>query len=387
MKKIYIVSFFLILLLASLICLYRIKGTEKRNADIAAHHLIDSFNKLSRADQVKTCGSCHVREYENEMIGPHGGAFFMLQKHLAYVDSKQYDNADYKYYINQTRNSCISCHASDNQYKKILSSVVENQDSFMVYLDHADKQPPTRKANKDSFLTGIDCLSCHYDGNRVITNSDFVSKGAQSSPPYCNPKGSVLFSRSNACITCHLDEYKGMVKMPGIKSTDCLSCHQQYDNKGKGVHYIYWRHDDKAHPKPENLKIMDDITARYDAASQRVIIQWKNTKLPHPMVVFTEPIAYFEVIDDQGRVLGKSEIRLNGRDAFNLNMQSRGYKALPGISGISLPLDGTPIFDTISNIKIPQKGGIELKITGGEKSQYWLPDSTIIFSFQKRIKL
>ncbi len=323
------------------------------------------------------------------MKGPHGNAFFMLQKHLAYVDSKQYDDADYKFYINQNRGTCINCHAGDDQYKKILTSIPENQDSFRVYLeDHADKRPPIRKANKDSFITGIDCLSCHYDGNRVITNFDFVPKAPRSSPPYCNPKGSVLFSRSNTCITCHFEEYKGMVKMPEIKSSDCLSCHQQYDDKGKGVHYIYWRHDDKDHPQPEHLKIMDDITARYDTTSQKVIIQWRNTKLPHPIVVFIEPIVYFEVIDGLGKVLGKSEIRLNGRDAYNLNMQSRGYKALPGISGISLPLDGKSIFDTISNIKVSRNNGaLELKIRGGEKSQYWLPDSTIIYSFQKRIKL
>jgi hypothetical protein len=386
-KKVYIVSFLLLVLLVTATSLYRNKINTIKNKDIATHHLIDSFNRLSRTEQVKTCGSCHVKEYENEMKGPHGSAFMMLQKHLAYVDSKQYNDAGYKSYINEKRTSCISCHASDNQYEKILKTVAENQDSFLVYLDHADRQPPIRKANKDNFLTGIDCLSCHYDGNRVVTNLGFESKNHAASPPYCNPKGTILFSHSNACVTCHTDEYKGLVKMQGIKSNDCLACHQQYDNKGKGTHYIYWRHDDKDHPKPENLKIMDDITATYDATGGRVIVKWHNTRLPHPLVVFTEPIAYFEVVDGSGKMLGKGEIRLNGRDAYNKNMIERGYKALPGISGVSLPLDGSSIYDTIPNIKVSKSGSIELKITGGEKSQYWLPDSTIIYSFHKTIKL
>jgi hypothetical protein len=311
----------------------------------------------------------------------------MLRKHLDYVNSKHYTDTDYQNYIKgENSNTCYSCHAAENQYEAIFKKIPDNMDSFRVYAeDHAHRRPPLRQANED-LLTSVDCLSCHYDGKRVVTNFEFKASDQSASPPYCNPKGSKLFSNSNNCLNCHYDEYKGTVKIAGVKSTDCLSCHQQYD-QNKGTHYIYWRHDDSTHLKPENMRVMKDITAAYDASKKAVIIKWGNTVMPHPLSLFIEMVAFLEVSDQNGKVWAKSQMRLNRRDEYNLNVESRGYKAFRGISGHSLPLDGTAIYDTIANIKAPQGTKLQLKITGGEKGQYWLPDSTMVTFYHKVINL
>ena len=47
------------------------------------------FNQLSRIEQVKMCGSCHPKQYESEMKGPHANAYKMLEAHFNYIGSEE----------------------------------------------------------------------------------------------------------------------------------------------------------------------------------------------------------------------------------------------------------------------------------------------------------
>lgn len=397
MKKTYFVYFALLLLMA---VVTQCNNRGKRPAEgAAAHHpLIDSFNSLTREQQVKTCGSCHVQQYENEMKGPHANAYKNLQAHFAMVQSGYYQCPEYEAYVkdisketlSQTNNAllCVTCHALPNMYETMLREPNRNADSLNAYV--ADLHIPTmaRSGTVASLNTGDDCLTCHYNGTNVVTNAGFKSLNGSTCPPYCSPSGSALFSSNNNCITCHIEEAKALVKLPGTATTEtnCLKCHQQYDEKGKGTHYMYWQYDGPDKPKPAHLVVYDDISARYDAAHKRVLVEWKNTRLPHPLTLCTETVAFFEVTDKSGKALGKSELRLNRRQKHYQVLQKYwGDKPVSGVNGFDIPLDGASLFDTISNIKASSP--LLVKIKGIKKEQYWLPDSTGLVHYNKVIEL
>jgi len=400
MKKTYFVYLSLLVFIAAVTqCNSRGNKGVAQGRDLH-HPLIDSFNSLTREQQVKTCGACHRQEYENEMKGPHANSYKNLQAHFALTASGRLKCPEYETYskkmanepLSETNTSlmCVTCHALPNMYQTMLFEPNRNADSLKVFLEELHLPPAARTGSLASLNTGDDCLTCHYNGTNVVTNAGFTQTKTTTCPPYCSPVGSALFSSNNNCIVCHKEEVADMVKLPGMATpeTNCLKCHQQYDEKGKGTHYIYWQFDSADKPKPDRLIVFDDITARYDAAHKWVLIERKNTRVPHPLTKCTETAALFEVTNKQGKILGKGELRLNRREEHYQVLQPYwGDKPVPGKNGFSIPLDGTVLHDTIPNINATGAASLHLKITGIKKEQYWLPDSTGLVNYSKVIPL
>lgn len=391
MKKTYALYFFTLLFVVLLMQCHRDKPMS--SAAVVHHPQIDSFNALTREQQVKTCAGCHQKEYENEMKGPHANAFIKLHEHIMADWSSQ---PEYKYYLDQvytkdTNSICKACHALPNLYETFLNVPNQNEDSLLAFIKTFKVPTVSRKINaKDNLMTGVDCLTCHYDGKNVITNAGFQLKDTAGCPSYCSPVGSKLFSSNNNCIVCHVEEARETIQLPGVVSaeTSCIKCHQEYDPSGKATHYTYWQADEKDKPKPGRLIVFDDISATYNAKKKEVVIEWKNTKVPHPLTMCTETLAAFEVVDEKNKTLGKGELRLNRRELHKETLEPYyAPKPVPGINGLDIPLDGTTLRCVISNINAPAGTALKLKITGGHKEQYWLPDSYQVVSYRKLLPL
>jgi len=375
-----------------LLCCEHNKDKTHSTTVQSVHPQIDSFNALTREQQVNTCGNCHNNVYENEMKGPHANALKRLHEHAMadWSQHPEYNNYLQTVYVNDSSSMCRSCHALPNLYETFLKEPNKNDDSLKKFVAKFHVPEKARHGKVNDLLTGVDCLTCHYNGTNVITNFDFQQTDSADCPLYCRPVGSKLFSSNNNCITCHKEEVVAMVNLPGVKNpeTSCIKCHQEYDDLGKSTHYTYWQMDGPDKPKPSRLIVFDDISAKYIAEKNEVLIEWKNTRLPHPLTLCTETIAFFEVVNNSGKTLGKGEIRLNRREQHHSVLQPFwGNKPVPGINGHDIPLDGKILSHTISNINAHPNTQLKLIITGGHKGQYWLPDSLQVVSYRKVLAL
>lgn len=352
-------------------------------------HLIDSFNRLSRSEQVKVCGSCHQQALLNEQLGPHANSFLKLREHLEFIKSDAYNDSCYVNSVKKRAPYCDGCHTSVNVYETLLLKLNKNQDSLPSLLKLLRLPLEARIGAEEGLKTGDDCLSCHYDGKNVVTNFNFKRNFNADCPSYCNPVGSKLFSSNTNCITCHTEETTRMSPTIAGKKveTNCLKCHQEYDNTGKGTHYIYWRNDSSNKPKPSRLIIFEDITAQYNTSNNQVIVSWNNSRLPHPLTLCTEHAAHFEVKDSFGNILGSGDIVLNRKKEYDSTLKPFYSKnKLPGKEGYQLPIDGTAIKDTIPLLQKPHSPLI-VTITGTQKAQYWFPNSFKKTIYQRAIVL
>ncbi len=345
-----------------------------------AHEPIEmaEFKNLSRKEQVQKCGSCHAREYENEMKGPHSAAFNQYMNHLMYVWSDEYTEIPYRHFLEANSYKCAGCHAGQNVYEKIWSASLRSgttvPDSLKQILGAG---PQCRSTDARHLESGIDCLTCHYDGEKVVTNFSFQSTNRASSPPYCSPSGSKLFSTNNNCITCHYEEVEKVEEqtfMTDERGKSCLKCHQQYNTDGSPSHYIYWRNDPADKPKPKHLFLFEGIEATYNAATRKIEVKWYNRYMPHLLTLATETRAHLKVLDQNGKIVAEDDLRLNRSAEHSKELQRYfGTQKIPYTPGTQLPLDGTALEHAISGIN--SSGKLTLLITGYQKAQYWLPDS------------
>jgi hypothetical protein len=395
MKKTYLLYLLVMGFGLALMQCHRDKSVNRVSANrtrLAHHPQIDSFNALTREQQVKTCAGCHQKEYENEMKGPHANAFIKLHEHFFtdWSDQPEYKNYLDQVYTKDTNSICKACHALPNLYETFLNVPNKNKDSLLAFIETFRLPELSRKAKNDNLMTGVDCLTCHYDGKNVITNAGYQLKDTAGCPSFCSPVGSSLFSSNYNCMVCHVEEAKKTILLPGVtkSETSCIKCHQEYDPSGKTTHYTYWQADGKDKPKPSHLVVFDDISATYNAKKKEVVIEWKNTRVPHPLTMCTETIAAMELIGERNKTIGKGELRLNRRDLHKSNLEPYwAPKPLPGKDGYDIPLDGSTLRYVFSNVDKPINGKLQLKITGGHKEQYWLPDSTQKVSYRKVILL
>ncbi len=157
------------------------KRGSRAKHDFAAS---EEFKKLSREEQVKKCGSCHKEIYDNEMLGPHSHAYTNLKAHLDFTNSKEYDCPAYRDFANNFNGTCYNCHTSKNLYETVF--VMEDGD-YDFNLNLLGKKKGTTKRDASEVITGVDCITCHFDGEGVITRGDFKpSVAAANCPGYCN---------------------------------------------------------------------------------------------------------------------------------------------------------------------------------------------------------
>lgn len=345
--------------------------SEKKDA---YHAFLESadFQKLERAEQLKKCGSCHQREFENELKGPHYNAFKYLKEHVEFVNSSLYDCYFYRDHVNESYTQCKSCHAPQNLYETLLyDSLGSKEKTLAKLMSISNPRPLPREDNE--LLTGIDCLSCHLKNGEIhLARTAFNEEDSTLE----KQTRATILENNLLCYACHSEVVRSINPAIAMQRTGvvrCTSCHQEYSN-GQGTHYYFWQHEAEGKHNPKIEKILADFTYLYDKSNKQVLIQWLNRSIPHKISSGPEMVFYCNVLDNAGRSIARDTIRINKKAEFDKIM----YKHMQnnyhlGVYGIDVPTDDSPrIFSvSLANASVPDS----IEITFVHKSQYWFPDS------------
>ncbi len=326
------------------------------------------------------------------MAGPHANAYLKLNEHVGYVNSKGYHLQFYTDFVNNVQGQvCATCHATDNLYEHYFKQEHSVNNLIQLYNDGVTRLPKVRQ-DVSSYSTGVDCMTCHYNGKKVVTNSSFVSNPDIVSKNSCLPIGSDIFKSNFNCMPCHspnMTEHHTFYYPETKEGTSCISCHQEYDDSGKGTHYYYWRFDPK---NKERGKLLTDFykPKRIERKGDKILVQWDNNYMPHRVSDCPEQILYFEVKDTIGMVYGNGELRINRKKQHDQDMaDAHVFKenSFPGINGISPVLNKSDTVITISLKPNPKAMPLFLDVRALNKPQYWESDSLGIIRFRHRIAI
>jgi hypothetical protein len=361
---------------------------------------VKPINQMERTERVKAveqCGSCHKQEYKNWSDGPHANAYKSMRSlYETAIDSVQgYFPKGYGKWLQKSLVVCYQCHATENLFETNFKGVELVQDPRLINDSlfpelHGYARPRT---DPKTFSTGVDCFTCHYNGERVITGPDFKPDPKKAAMPgYCNPLPTPFFTTNTNCYTCHhfsdqtleANLEKGME----FKETNCIRCHQTYDDKGKGTHYYEWRFADHkkhpvAHPKGGLFEaIQIKVTP---GEPSRLTFDWANKVAPHALSECGEVVLEILVKDQSGRQVLKKDVRLNRKMAHDtiLVTQLEGEGA-PGIAGYSFDASDPPIREEF----VLEGKGIrsgKIYLTAIDKAQYWADDRVGVRVFKKTI--
>jgi hypothetical protein len=333
----------------------------------------EEFQKLPREKQIQKCATCHKQEFENEKNGPHAFSYTSILEHKNFVNSDKYDCDFYTKHVNRSYKDCLGCHTPQNLYETMLHDSLNQPASFVENLLKISHPHPLKR-DQNSASTGIDCMSCHYDGKEMVSLKHIFS--ADDSIPSKQTLEKITLNNLN-CYLCHFDAVRTFNPEIAIKRTGtalCVNCHQEYDAKGVGTHYFYWQHDAEGKHNPKPGKLMDDFHFTVSNDQKEGIITWQNTIMSHKISPGPEMILFCEVLSKDSAVLGSKTIRINKKKEFDAEMyKTLGNKTQLGTEGDDVPLDGKPI-----EYRLPLKNGNKaaiFKISFMHKSQYWFPDS------------
>ncbi len=334
----------------------------------------EEFKKLSRADQLLKCASCHKQEYDNEKKGPHANAYHMLFEHRAFVNTDKYKCDFYTRRVNRDYENCAGCHAPQNLWQNMLYDSTNNIPRIVGnIIDIAHPLPPSRSGDAER-ASSVDCFSCHYDGKNMLSlkhvfSADDTIPGKQTMP--------VLISNNLTCFVCHADVVRTINPEFAIRKTGsarCVNCHQQTDDTGKGTHYYYWKHDPADKVNPRLSMLLNDFSFHITQGKNTGELVWQNNTMPHKISPGPEIIFKCEVMDKDSNLLGSKTIWVNSKKDFDKEMYSQMENhTLFGVYGINVPLNGEPVTYTVP-VKNPAKAEI-FKVSLIHKAQYWFPDS------------
>lgn len=336
--------------------------------------LSEEFNSLTRQEQILKCANCHRQEFDNEIKGPHSFAYKSISAHKEFVNSKQYDCDFYTQHVNRSYDHCMGCHTPKNLYETLLTDSGQTPSEFIKsILNIKHPRPIVRDAKTQS--TGIDCMSCHFDGRKMVSLKHVPSK---IDSIVKEQTLEVITTNNLNCYLCHADAVRNFNPSMSIKLTGsalCINCHQEYSPSDKGTHYFYWQHDpaDKLNPKP--TKLLDDFKFALSESKREGVITWTNTQIPHKISPGPEMILFCEILAKDSTPLGNTTIRINKKREFDEEMyKTLGNNKQRGIEGDDIPLDGQAI-KYYFPIKNPTAAKY-FKVSFTHKSQYWFPDSS-----------
>lgn len=334
------------------------------------------YKEMSRAEMLAACQSCHTEQHKNEQFGPHAHAYQSLSEHKEYVNSSGYNLAGYTTFVNQYYEAkCVGCHAPQNLFEDVYAGFEFLPMSVLSKMptDTFFTLPKPRVAEH---LTGIDCLSCHYNGKNVLASKNFREKKENRSiEGYCFPKPSVFLSSDLLCTSCHDSNYNDKEDFAGITSMNCNSCHTEKINN-LPTHYTYWKNRKKEvsdSPYYESIISGLDITNDKD----KIYVQLKNASIPHAFTDCRETIIGFEFKNKNNAVLAKKRIVLNRKDihfnSIDIPQFSKEAEAASEF-GNAFEYNAEPVAFEVDKSK--HKGITTVNVRVITKGQYWHDDST-----------
>lgn len=359
-----------------------------RNTDYHSFLGTKEYVNAPRTQQILKCASCHKQEYENELLGPHSNAYRKLEEHLDFINSTEYDCPAYTQYVNTGVVNCANCHAPENLLETILkdTSRIKNLLSKQEFLKSIAGQPPTARSVNLYRETGIDCISCHYDGKQFVS----LKHAFQPGDTISSEQNLNKIVKNLNCYPCHHDEVDGLdinITIARTGSVLCVNCHQEYGQQKKGTHYFYWRYSEKKRSRYYFQSLADDFKITPSPNKREVLVSWKNTVMPHGSGACPEMIWQINIMDSDSAVIGKSEFRFNMKAKHANDMlafKPTRENPLPGIEGYDISADTL----IQKNIILKQNKLASLyKLTYINKAQYWAPDSLGEIVYSKVYKI
>lgn len=370
-RLIFVLILFAILLVVS--CEYH--AASNTESDKTGELYTKEFMQLGRDEQLKQCAQCHQQIFDNEQAGPHAAAYAKLTDHKDFVNTSQYRCDFYTKHVNEKYNSdCMRCHATANLFETLFKNHTQG-DSLQAALLQFKYPPLSERKTTAQKQTGIDCLTCHFDGKGVISGNEKFKTPSTAS---CNPKYSSFFKNTNiTCYPCHTDEYKSLAanfSQLNKAAPSCNSCHQETDAAGKGTHYHYWAMDKLGKGNRATQMLASDFSLLPSAPKGFYGVVWKNYSLPHLPGLCPEMIVDIEFLDKSNQAIAAYQMRINRKAEYDTSMYEYfGKKMLGGELGI-LP----PPYGTADTFYTPAKGSktpASVRVSVRKKQQYWLPDS------------
>ncbi len=291
----------------------------------ALAELLDDLKGGGPADkarwaEIKRCGSCHPREYRNWLAGPHAAAHQTVIRGTKQMAEESFSSKDEEWNI-YPRQACCTCHCpTKNVFDHQIAADWEPGKPFAF-------KPLCVDPSEDTLTTGIDCLTCHAKGDKILA----FPKKAPSSPietaqgegPPCDLVRSEAFAHINACVGCHwdVDAYQEEFDRTGGKEfpyLHCDECHMQKDEKGRFTHLYYFKGERREHVlKPAFERMKAGVVSHVGGRALR--LDWVNDFLPHNMLHAT-PMIYqlvVEVLGDNDEPVFRTELRFYSRHFRN----------------------------------------------------------------------
>ncbi len=206
-------------------------GNDHSTADTTGMDLTD------RVAAVQECAKCHRKEYNEWLQGPHANAYTSLMAHLDYVKKSPNFSKDYQNFLpDRIGTICASCHTGKNGFETSFLGLDKEDDPTKFTPEHYPKMhdfAEVRKGDaKKNLSTGVDCLTCHQSGDKIITRADFQASG-KTVKGQCNVVASKFFSSNESCYNCHhwqVSSMQRLVEEKKLKSEqNCLECHLEKD--------------------------------------------------------------------------------------------------------------------------------------------------------------
>lgn len=327
---------------------------------------------LTRGQQVEQCGSCHQREFENWRIGPHSHSYTMLIDHLSDIQDSTLFPREYEYFVLNKLPTCLGCHTGENLFETVLS------DEELAGA-HGGLSLALIRQDSSSWHTGVDCLTCHGQHDRVLARDTYVAGNPQVA---CAPVAKKGFLSNASCNPCHIYEEKAIrrnIELYGFKGeTSCLRCHQEYDSDGRGTHYFFWRHDDEAgKQRPTRYSgVFDDLVLTVETRGDREVIRlsWQNSVMPHGFSECGEVMLVVSVASSESIHFLDTVVRLNRKiyhDAELAHVFPEGK--VPGQVGHTFEMFDGPIVE-VYPVPDVLTGPYSVSLTGKVKAQYWAYD-------------
>lgn len=278
-------------LLACLLLFCAACGKKEAHGPIGKLH-------AERREKVAACAKCHEKEAKAEAEGPHSRSYesAIRQWHVAMKEPDKSPRLARDLREAGDISHCLRCHSPT---KTVFDDSISSAWS-------GSGIPPwkelTVERGEEIQAGGVDCLTCHAEGDRVVTRADYV-RTAGSKPP-CDPKASPAFSRSASCVVCHEPAvtpyaHKLAASSPARKSPylDCADCHMEKDSSGRRGHYWYRDGDGKkleALTKPMFKGFVAKVERTKSGRS--LLLRWPLDFVPHEMIPKT-PKLYIVTVE------------------------------------------------------------------------------------------
>lgn len=369
---------------------------QETSEQIVTEKKIHDGTLSEREVKVLECAGCHQEVYDNWKAGPHAYAHTSMVVHADEAKDPHKYPVEYANFVGQAYMGCLSCHTTQNLYETNFKGLEHENDESKYTADFFPKIHKMGIPRKDtlSLVTGIDCLTCHASGDRVVTTADFVPSGkGKNLSNYCDPIPSKFFSTNTNCVTCHRGEVTTLQPdfhtLPIANNGNCVSCHQEYNADGKGTHYYYWRHDDPKVKKRPGIAggLFDNLAVDIETENKEKVlsVRWENKCSPHNYGDCGEVIVDIEILNENKDIVFATESRVNNKahhDSLVLKPKAFHDKPVPGVVGYTFK-PGEAALEKKYPLKDVEITSGTIRLTGKHKSQYWGADKDANIIYQK----